>query len=146
MLVQRRHAHVLEDHRDDEDVVGRQRKLDHVAREELHRGQSPVVHHPVELVDVRSQPQPVVLVEEVDEHPEARGEERHDDREAQRLLDGDDMRFLVQDAEVDREDEEHEGEESAPCPEFWIDGNILGQRVRVRGFIGLRRVQRFGRR
>jgi hypothetical protein len=73
MLVLRGHPHVLEDHRDHEDVVRAQRDLDHVAGEELHGRQTAVVHHAIELVDVRPESEPVILVQQVHQRIEPEG-------------------------------------------------------------------------
>ena len=104
MLVLRRNAQILKDHRDHEHIVRAQRELDDVRCDELDRRQTAGIHHAIHPVHLSTKPEPVMLVAQVDEHVEAQRHHRQRNGEFQRLPDRHNMRLLVEDAEVNGED------------------------------------------
>ena len=120
MLVHQRHLEVLEDQRDHEDVVHRETHLDDVAREELHRGQAAIVLQAVDRVGREAEAQPVRVVREVHEAGER---DRHDHRargEEQCLAQRRRMRLAIEHAEVERQHDRDEQQESRPGPDHLV--------------------------
>ena len=127
VLVDRRHREEAEEHRDHEDVVDGQRLLDEVAGEVLDGGAGAVVvdgAHPLDRlgrerhhVGGEPEPEPVVLVAGVDEAGEGEAEGDPEGGPAERLPDRDDVGLAVEDAEVEGEEGEHEGDEAGVHPD-----------------------------
>ena len=121
MLVYPGNAEGAEQHRDDEHVVGAQRQLDHVAGEELQQRRPCIIDLPIRVkraavnwVGLEAQPQPVVVIAEVDEAREGQGRHDPDDGPGQRFAHGDDVRAAMEDAEIERQQNEDEEKETNP--------------------------------
>ena len=104
VLIHRRHREVGEQQREDKDVVHAQRLLDEVAGEELQR-----LLRAVEVPDA-------AVEQQRQRHPH--------DRPGDRLLEGDDVRLAVKDAEVQRQHRQHEHVETDPEPNL-INHNLV---------------------
>jgi hypothetical protein len=113
VLELRRDLQVTEDHRDHENVVDRQRPLEHVAGDELQHRIPPevaAVAHP----GPRGKPQPAVLVQAIDHDREGHRDADPDSCPEQRLLDRERGRLAVQHAQVEDQQPKEEREEPRP--------------------------------
>src|ERR1044072_9941822 len=117
MLVLRRYREVREDHHEDEDVVDRQRLLDHVAGEKLERDTprfgvrvKPRYRHQTRVL--RELPERVLVKKIVEDQRE------RDPNDAPRrcFTKADGVRFAVKDAEIDGEENENEPNQSRGEP------------------------------
>ena len=127
VLVERRDREEAEEHRDHEDVVDGQGLLDEVAGDVLDGGAGAVVvdgAHPLDRlgserhhVGGQPEPEPVVLVARVDEAGEGEAEGDPEGGPAEGLLDRDDVGLAVEDAQVEGQEGEHEGDETDVHPD-----------------------------
>jgi hypothetical protein len=126
VLVHRRHRKKPEDHRDDKNVVDRERLLDHVTREVFDRGAGPVElaeriafahRHLIQrrAVKALAHPQPVVLISNVDERREKQCDADPHRRPRERFLQFDDVRLAMKDAQIEGEEHDDERDKSEPC-------------------------------
>ena len=107
VLVLRRHGEVLEDQHDDEDVVDAERFLDQVAGEERQRG--------------------VMALEYEEPSGEQQGETDPDGGPQAGFARTDDVRSPVEDAEVEGEHRQDEGDETDPEPDVGGDHRESGE-------------------
>ncbi len=111
MLMGGRDSQVAEDQGDDAEVVDAERFFDHVSGQERRRG-DPTVGLRVREVHA----EPVLLVAEVDEQRE---QERQPDPGAapqQRFANGNHVRFAVEHAQIERQQDHDETDETDPQP------------------------------
>ena len=114
VLQRERNLEVLEDQRYHEHIVHRETHLDDVAREELHRSQTPAVELAVHAIDRGAQSRPVVGIAFEDEAAERHRERHGHRREGERLLHRRRVLRLVEHPEIEGQQKAHERKEPHP--------------------------------
>jgi hypothetical protein len=128
VLVGGGHGEVAEDHHEHEYVVDRERVLDHVAGQELERG----LQRRLVGIEARDRHEPRVLREapaheEVEAEVEEQRQRDPDDAPAGGLADRHRVGLAVEDAQVEREQHQHEQQEAG------VERPVLGEREEALG-------------
>ena len=137
MLIFTRHCEILKQHRDDEHVVDAERFLDDVSGDELEEGRPAVVDAAVgkrrtaiDGIRRHPEPEPAMLVAQIDESRERQREHHPHARPGQRFANRNDVGLAVKDSEIEGEQEENEDKKGNPDDHHGLQALVVVSRGR----------------